>query len=93
MSLVSRATTPTASGITAAQLAVDVTKYGAPVIALVSALAGSGAISIPGTWLGVVNAVIALLTSLASVKNQQQVATAKAAAKVAVKAAAKKAAK
>lgn len=93
MSLITRAytaaSTPTSGGITPAEVALDVTKFGGPVIALVSALAASGAISIPGAWLGVVNAVIALLTSLASVKNQQQVATAKTAAKAAVKKAAK----
>ena len=85
MSLLQRAyvtaTTPTTSGVTAAAVAVDVAKYGGPIIALVSSLAASGAVSIPGSWLGVVNAVIALLTSLSAVKTQQSVAAAKVAAK------------
>lgn len=81
--VVARAATPTQSGVTATVVAHDLAVYGGPVIALVSSLAAEGAISVPGTWLGVVNAVIALLTSLASIQNQKATAAKVAAVKVA----------
>lgn len=76
------ANTPTKTGVTAAEVAADITKIGGPIIAVISALAGTGTVSIPGSWLGVIDALVAVLTAFASVNKQQAVSAAKAAVKL-----------
>lgn len=87
MSLVSRATTPTATGWTAAKVAADVVKYGGTALAILETVENLGGVSAPVQ--GVIAAIITIGTAVLSVLKQQDVAVAKAAAKVAAKKAAK----
>lgn len=80
-------TTPTKSGITAAEVAADVAKYGTLAVSVLEVVENVGGVSAPVQ--GAVAAVIAVLTAVLSVLKQTQVAQAKAAAKAAVKVARK----
>jgi hypothetical protein len=80
MSLIARATTPTASGVTPATIAADIVKYGGPALAVLEALEnipGVG-LDVSGPAQGVIAAVITILSAVLSVVKQQAVATAKA---------------
>lgn len=80
MSLRSRATTPTKTGVTAAQVAHDVTVYGGIVVSILSVLANVPGLApvfhATGAVQGVVDAVIAVVTAVMSVKAQQAKAAA-----------------
>jgi hypothetical protein len=78
MSLIARATTPTASGVTPASIAADILKYGAPVLAVLEAvenIPGIG-LGVSGPAQGVIAAIVTVLTAVLSVVKQQAVATA-----------------
>lgn len=73
--------TPTkaASGVTASQIAMDITKFGGPVIAvLVAVMNLVPSASVPAGWQAILSAVVALLTAVQSVVAQKQVVAAKA---------------
>lgn len=78
MSLVARATTPTASGVTPASVAADIVRFGGPVLAVLEAvenIPGIG-LSVSGPAQGVIAAVVTILTAVLSVVKQQAVAKA-----------------
>lgn len=82
MSIRTAVTTPTKTGVTAAQVASDVSKYGGVVVAILSVLANvPGLASVfhaTGAVQGVVDAVIAVVTAIFSIKSQQTAAAAAA---------------
>lgn len=80
------APTPTpASGVTAAQVAKDVTTYGGVVVAILSILANvpafHSAFAASGAVQGVVDALVAVVSAIFSIKSRTAIAVAKAASK------------
>lgn len=68
------------SGVTAAQVAKDVTTYGGTIVAVLSVLANvpafHGVFAASGAVQGVVDAIAAVVTAIFSVRSQQSTAAA-----------------
>lgn len=71
------------SGVSAAEIAADITKFAGPAIAILLVILNVvPAASVPGSWQAVLSAVIAALTALQSALSQKKVAAAASAAAI-----------
>lgn len=78
MSLVARVTSATVSGVVPTSVIVDIGKYGAPCIAVLTAIENIPGLGVSGPAQGIIGGVVAVFTAILSVLKQQQVARAKA---------------
>jgi hypothetical protein len=68
-----------AQGVSATQVAADITKYGGVLVAVLTVLGNAvPGLGVPGGVQAILDAVIAVVTAVMSIKSQKAVATAKA---------------
>lgn len=83
MSVVTRLTTPTKSGVTATQVAADVTRFGGLAVAVLELVENTMPAVAPSAGVqAILAAVVGVLSAFLSARGQQQAASAAAAASV-----------